>query len=107
MGNIQARKYRDSKFWSAHVEKWQNSGLTQAEYCRQNNLREKSLTYWKGKMARTSEEIRFVPVPFVNPPPVSKGSAIKVLVSERYVIEVVDGFTPSTLKQIIRVLEVE
>ncbi len=29
---------QDSTFWLAHVENWQKSGLSQAEYCRRNNL---------------------------------------------------------------------
>ena len=27
------------QFWENHVQAWQQSGLTQAEYCRQNNLK--------------------------------------------------------------------
>ena len=27
------------QFWEDHVQAWQHSGLTQAEYCRQDDLR--------------------------------------------------------------------
>jgi hypothetical protein len=34
---------RHSKsFWDKHVKLWQESGLTQSEYCRRNNNREKA-----------------------------------------------------------------
>ena len=34
-------------FWRAKIEEQQVSGLSQAEFCRQNNLREKAFSFWK------------------------------------------------------------
>ena len=31
------------QFWEDHVQAWQQSELTQAEYCRQNNLKNRDL----------------------------------------------------------------
>lgn len=100
------RRYRSRQFWEGHVRKWRDSTLTQAEYCRQNNLNPRSLTHWKGEITRTCEEIRFVPVPFAGPLPMKTGTAIKLAINEKYMVEVPDGFTPSTLKQVLQVLEV-
>lgn len=33
-----------AKHWSDHIEAWQNSGLTQAAYCRLHNLNAKSFS---------------------------------------------------------------
>ena len=34
-----------------HIESWQRSGLSQAEYCRLNSLRLKNFWYWKKRNA--------------------------------------------------------
>jgi len=34
------------QFWEDHVQAWQHSGLTQAEYCWQNNLKNHRWWYW-------------------------------------------------------------
>ena len=35
------------KYWTDGLQKWEKSGLSQSEYCRQNNLKLHQLTYWK------------------------------------------------------------
>jgi len=43
-----AHHVRHSKsFWDKHVKHWQNSGLSQSEYCRRNNIKEKAFGYHK------------------------------------------------------------
>ncbi len=37
------------KLWQAHIKAWSESSMTQAEYCRQNELSIKSFGYWKRK----------------------------------------------------------
>jgi len=37
-------------YWTNELKKWQKSGLSQAEYCRQNKLKHYRLTYWKKKL---------------------------------------------------------
>jgi hypothetical protein len=32
--------------WLQHIEAWRTSGLTQAQYCRQNGLAAKSFSFW-------------------------------------------------------------
>lgn len=92
--------------WEGHIKSWKKSSLTQAEYCRQNNLREKSFTYWKRRLRETAQTVRFVPVSCSVPSVIKTGMPIKVVVKDRYVVEVADGFTPGTLKEVLRVLEV-
>jgi len=100
-----SRSYKKRHYWESHFKNWQASTLSQAQYCRQNELSSKSFTYWKGKLSRPDEEIRFVPVPFVADQPKKFGTRLNVVVNDRYLIEVGDGFTPETLKQVLRVLE--
>ena len=40
------------KFWEDHIQAWHESGLTQAEYCRQNNLKNHRWWYWRKHVDR-------------------------------------------------------
>jgi len=64
----QCRKKR--RFWQVHLQAWKKSGLIQAEYCRQHDLRVNRFIYWKRKIASKStpsakEECLFAAVPAV------------------------------------------
>jgi len=58
------------------------------------------------RVQETAQAIRFVPVAYDVTPVIKTSLPIKVVVKDRYVIEVADGFTPETLKEVLRVLEV-
>ena len=36
-------------FWQTHVQQWQSSGLSQAAYCREHQLDQNKLSYYKRK----------------------------------------------------------
>ena len=38
------------QFWSQHIDAWRSSGLSQAAYCREHQLRPNQLTYWKRRL---------------------------------------------------------
>lgn len=46
--------------WRRHIEKWQNSGLSQAEYCRRNDLSANAFQWQKGRLRKRGTA--FVPV---------------------------------------------
>lgn len=52
MQNNQDTKYRkhDKHYWEKHIILWQESNLSQSEYCRQNNIPLKSFCNWKRKL---------------------------------------------------------
>lgn len=43
-----------SSYWHAHFESWENSGLSQAEYCRRHDLKYSLFHYWKRKLRKPS-----------------------------------------------------
>lgn len=96
-----AQKYR---YWQEHIERWQQSGLSQVEYCSQNGIKPRRWGYWKKKLTRKSTEagISFVPVQLSSslPMPVTR-SNLNLFTSNGYKVEVGIGFDPSTLKQLI------
>lgn len=45
------------KFWQEHILQWQNSNLSQAEYCRQQKLDQNSFSYHKLKQLKLIEQL--------------------------------------------------
>ena len=43
------------QFWEGHIQAWQQSGLTQAEYCRKNNLKNHRWWYWRKRISHPPE----------------------------------------------------
>lgn len=41
--------------WSEHIQRWQESGLTQQGYCREHHLAPHQFTYWKHKLLKGSD----------------------------------------------------
>lgn len=48
--------HRDSAFWRDQVTHWQESGLSQSEYCRQQGLNPRSLSRWSRELIRKSDK---------------------------------------------------
>ena len=49
-------------YWKQHIDSWQETGLTQIEYCRRNNLKHHQLVYWKKRFLKTETDVSFVPI---------------------------------------------
>lgn len=95
------------KIWEARLRAWRKSGLAGAEYCRQYNLSYHAFTYWKRKSGISTERpVRFVSVPAVRfgPEVTSAPATLKIDLGNRIKIEVHDGFTAATLRQLVSVL---
>jgi hypothetical protein len=52
----QIHKPKGRKFWQHHIEAWSQSGLAQAEYCRQNNISKSAFYGWKNKLKAEAHE---------------------------------------------------
>jgi len=92
------------RYWEKHVETWRASGMPQAQYCRQHNLKVHCLVYWRKKFVRQDHP----PVPFVQIKlpekfQLPRPAAIKIAVGSCR-IEVERGFDPDTLKKIVHTL---
>ena len=92
------------RFWKAHLQAWQRSGYSLAEYGNHHNLVYHRLIYWKTKFE--NEQIR--PLSFVPVPQQTKSadsSLILSLQNDRFRIEIDSGFSTQTLNQLIATLE--
>ena len=92
--------------WTAHIEVWKNSRLSQVEYCREKNLSRHQFTYWKCKL-RQKAPVTFVPIlrtPLCSKEPIHDQAPIKLIIGSRYQVEIGEGFSPATLSTLIRTL---
>lgn len=88
------------QFWDNHIQAWQQSGLTQIEYCRQNNLKIHQWWYWRRKILKPSDtDVRFVPLSF-SPGNISR-SRISVVAPNGFRIEFDHGVDVLRLRQLI------
>lgn len=54
------RAYRRESFWRKHIELWRESGLIQAEYCREQNISAKTFSRWRIKLEPTARQVGLV-----------------------------------------------
>ena len=50
------------QYWQSIVQDWQDSGLTQADYCRKHQLKPHQLNYWKSIFCKPQKSPAFIPV---------------------------------------------
>lgn len=101
------------KFWQGHITGWKASGLSQQVYCRNNHLAVATFGYWRRKLKLQmgrSDKPRFYPLAVATPHQTAYlqkgGNAIRLVLDEnRFIIEIDDEFSPSTLQRLILALE--
>ena len=99
---------KKEEYWRSHIQAWKKSGLKQIDYCRKNNLSRHRFTYWKCKCNKKSESMTFIPVLSKSswmPTIINNTAPLKVLIRDRYRVEVGDGFSTDTLSKLIHTLE--
>lgn len=99
---------KKKEYWTSHIKEWKKSGLSQIDYCKQNNLSRHRFTYWKCKGDKKSKSMTFIPVlhkPSPTLPIINSTAQLKVLIGDQYRIEIGDGFSPDTLSRLMYTLE--
>ena len=94
-------------YWKQQIEQWQQSGLSQAEYCRRNNLKHHQLVYWKRRCLKTETEVSFVPVQLealLDIPAPADQASLTVIIDNQFKVEIVAGFDPQLLRQVVTAL---
>ncbi len=86
--------------WREHLKNWSESGLTQTEYCRINNLKATRFTYWKTKFNKTNLPVEFIQIADQT---LATGF-LKLNVGADFQIEIPDGFSRSTFEQVLTIL---
>lgn len=95
------------RFWEHHLAECNRSGLSQAQYCRQNGISVKTFGYWKRKLGRCDAPACLVEVPAEavrTPSFYALPAPLRLEVNGSYRIEIEKGFDPATLEQVLAVL---
>jgi len=89
-----------------HMRRWRSSGLTQAEYCRRNELKWSTFNYWRKRLAASATTVSLVQVPvgFDNDGSGPSGQGLTLFLGDRYKVEIGDNFNPSTLVRLVDTL---
>ena len=92
--------------WQEHIKQWRSSGLTQKEYCRRNGFRWSTFHYWRKRLESSEAAVTLVqlPVGFNGDGSAAPGYGLRLLLGDRYKIEIGDNFHPSTLARLVDTL---
>ena len=97
------------QFWRKQVQDWQESGLSQKEFCRRNDLPEHRLTYWKNRFLKSEAAVSLVQLQVGGDNGLenhfSQGSGLRLIINKKFEIEVDRGFDPHALWQLIYALD--
>ena len=106
------KKTSRAAFWRKHISQWSKSGLTQAEYCRRNEVSAAAFQWWKGEFRRKakakkkpSTSMQFVEVHGVHPTHAGHGETYEVVLSRSRAIRVGRDFDSDVLKRLIAAVE--
>jgi len=91
-------------FWKQHIDSWQETGLTQAEYCRRHNLKHHQLVYWKKRILKTETGVSFVGLKLENFVDIAcqpDRAPLSLVIDNHFKIEIRAGFDAQLLRQLI------
>jgi len=91
-------------YWKQQIEQWQQTGLTQAEYCRRNNLKHHQLVYWKKRYLKTQTEVSFAAVQLEDLLDIPTQAALTLVIDDHFKVQIAAGFDPQLLRQLIAAL---
>ena len=95
-----------AEYWSDHIRRWQDSGLSKAEYCRQNHLTKHAFYYWCKKLRYVNlDEGSVVPLPFRVVDLIPGQPSFVLKIGQRFQVVIQGDFQPSVLKKLIKTLE--
>ena len=94
-------------YWKQHIDSWQETGLTQAEYCRRHNLKHYQLVYWKKRFLKTETDVSFVSLKLEDLLDISARPdrvPLCLVIDSHFKVEIRAGFDAQLLRQLIFVL---
>ena len=94
-------------YWKQHIDDWQQTGLTQTEYCRRHNLKHHQLVYWKKRFLKTETDVSFVPLKLddlLDIPAQPDHASLSLVIDNHFKIDIRAGFDARLLRQLIYAL---
>ncbi|SRR6266498_5965624 len=97
------------EFWKEQVQQWRGSGLTQKEYCGKEEISLERFGTWKRRLDREGQSqtgnLVAVPSRIVSSALHAPSLTLKLVVKDRYRLEIPDAFSPVTLQAVLHVLD--
>ena len=91
-------------YWKHHIDSWQETGLSQSEYCRRHNLKHHQLVYWKKRFLQTETGVSFVPLKLedlLDIPAQPDRASLCLVINNQFKVEIRAGFDAQLLRQLI------
>jgi len=70
------KNHTKSILWQERITGWQESGMSQSQYCRENDLPLGTFYYWKRRLSLKQSKNKFIQVPVFN----FKGEQVKLII---------------------------
>lgn len=96
------RKKLTRDYWQQHYQSLKGSGISQREYCRQNNLGYWTFNKWKRlfDQENTSTSLQQLPVKYHS----VKSERLEIILQDNLKISIPDDFSEKALKKIMSAL---
>ena len=95
------------QYWTDQVKQWRSSSLTQKQYCSKEGISLERFGAWKRRLDREGQKqtgaLIAVPSRIVSSALHNAGT-LKLVVNERYRVEIPDAFSPVTLETVLHIL---
>lgn len=99
---VESKPEQKRRRWKAHIESWQNSGLSQSAYCREHGLKLHQFIYWRKRVQHKDGDIAFVPLRFSqNLPVVVNPSRIHLTTPNGYKLELSGTIDQIAVRQLL------
>ena len=103
-------KNQSKEFWQGHIAACDKSDLNQTDYCAKHSVALSTFCYWKKKLRRLDSNNQvFYPLTISterSATPAKGGKGVSITLRDgRFSIEVDQGFSTTTLSQVITILE--
>ncbi len=95
------------EFWSEQIRLWKESSLSQAEYCKNNNLDQQLFSKWKIRILKinNNQQVNFVKIKPKVKKEYFESEYIKLIIKDKYAINIHSGFNKETLKNLLETIE--
>ena len=93
-----------SKYWNEHYNAFNEAGLTQREFCKQNNLKYWTFNQWKRRFDKSESDVTLQELPIKLSKKLNSNNPIEIILNDNIRLSIPDGFSETTLKTLIDIL---
>lgn len=109
MKSKEAGEAQKKTYWQEHIQAWGQSCVSQANFCKARSLALSTFQYWRSKIGQGGNDSpRFYPLtvkPSLEASNKTPGVLRVILGDRRFVLEIGEEFSETTLKKLIITLE--